>query len=177
MARKFSYHNICLVKLNECLRQVSLWFALNQPTTSVVCCCGLLEKRWKVEKSVCYHDFNEWELSFIDTWNFLSKSITSTRSFHTFALCGHSCASWRTRGDDERFLVSFCCVSPLAGCCMAKVSPLRLPSPFQVASRKGILKDGFEHGLWGLCDWLCLLFGSLGLHWNHLLLRDIAQLK
>lgn len=88
VARKFSYHNICLVKLNERLFQVSP--CQTRPTTCVCVYCGV---SMESGKSVCYHDFNEWELSFIDTSNFLFKSITSAHSFHTcfaFALSVHS---------------------------------------------------------------------------------------
>lgn len=52
--------------------------------------CPLLTQRvatWKVLKGsvrLLYHDFNEWELSFIDTWNFLLKSIISTLRSHLF---------------------------------------------------------------------------------------------
>lgn len=66
--------------------------------------CPLLTQRvaaWKVLKGsvrLLCHDFNEWELSFIDTWNFLLKSIIST-----LAHCVHTCflppeAGCETRG-------------------------------------------------------------------------------
>lgn len=93
VARKFSYHNICLVKLNERLFQVSP--CQTRPTTCVCVYCGVAMESGK---SVCYHDFNEWELSFIDTSNFLFKSITSAHSFHTcfaFALSVHSLTGLR----------------------------------------------------------------------------------